>query len=407
MRLGFKLMAAVVCISAAMPADCVAALRISDYYSPRNGKRPARSSTQYIILHTTEGPSAGSLRKIRRYGEAHYFIDPAGRAYRIIERDRIATHAGRSMWNTRRNIDLYSIGVEIAGYHNRDITAAQYQALRELLRQLQRIYRIPDDRVLCHAMVAYGTPNRWHRHSHRGRKRCGMLFATDAVRSRLGLRSRPQVDPDVESGALAIGDPELHEVLYGRSRAFGTSSATEAAPSIQNVISSSVTAWTIARDRYNSPDTIYVFPSGKRVSGNKLADWTSLPAGTVVLLPQEPDFGAIDNVKTIGKDGPTAEDIAGDETRSATTVYFLPTGSVLRGSQMSTGSIAALQAGTIMLVGYTYGGHVTANRNAFDICGKRWNYPSTLYRLPDGAFQTGDSMDERAIPRNTLVFFRN
>lgn len=406
MRLVSKIVAAALCAFAAIPADCASPLRISDYYSPWNKSRATRTSTQYIILHTTECPSEGALKKIQRYGEAHYFVDPAGRVYRIIERDRIATHAGRSMWNGRRNIDLCSIGVEVAGYHDRDITPAQYQALRELLRQLQHIYRIPDNRVLCHAMVAYGTPNRWHRRSHRGRKRCGMLFATDGARKKLGLRFKPAVDPDVKSGALTIGDPVLHEVLYGQGRAFSTGSATERQVR-QNVISSSVTAWTIAREYYNSPGTVYVFPSGRRLSGDKLADWTTLPAGTVVILPQQPDFNALDNFKTIGKDGRSAEDIAGAETRSETTVYFLPNGNVRRGDQMSADGINALKPGTIMLVGYTYGGHVTANRSAFDICGKRWNYPSTLYRLPDGTLQTGDSIDERAIPGNTLVFFRN
>ena len=147
-------------------------LEITSYYSPRNCERPPRTRTDYIILHTTEGAAKGSLRKVRKNGEAHYFVNTDGHIYRIIRKERVAFHAGRSMWRGRTNIDNSSLGIEVVGYHNKSITNAQYKALRELLQQLQSIYNIPDSRVLSHSMIAYGAPNRWHKRSHRGRKRC-------------------------------------------------------------------------------------------------------------------------------------------------------------------------------------------------------------------------------------------
>ncbi|MBM3306700.1 MAG: hypothetical protein FJY79_12305, partial [Candidatus Aminicenantes bacterium] len=61
---------AAVLLTAASAAEANS-LRISDRLSPLNAKRPVRPQTRYIVLHTTEGGTEGSLRKVRRYGEAH------------------------------------------------------------------------------------------------------------------------------------------------------------------------------------------------------------------------------------------------------------------------------------------------------------------------------------------------
>ena len=157
-------------------------LNIRSRYSPKNSQRPQRPQTRYIVLHTTEGQESGSFRKIWDRGEAHYFVNPKGGVTRIIHKSKIATHAGRSMWEGRGPIDNYAIGIEVVGYHNKDLTSAQYTALHELLRQLKKIYSIPDERIVTHSMVAYGRPNRFHPYKHRGRKRCGMIFARADVR---------------------------------------------------------------------------------------------------------------------------------------------------------------------------------------------------------------------------------
>jgi N-acetylmuramoyl-L-alanine amidase len=191
------------------------AMKMSPFYSPHNAEREIRPSTDYIILHTTEAPKASALRKIRQNGEAHYVVDADGHIYHIIDRSRIAFHAGRSMWEGRTTLDNFSIGIEVVGYHDRDLSAAQYQALKELVGELQRIYRIPDERVITHSMVAYGAPNRWHPRSHRGRKRCAMNLATRSSRLKMDLTRAVACDPDVRAGRLVVGDPYLARVLYG------------------------------------------------------------------------------------------------------------------------------------------------------------------------------------------------
>jgi len=481
-----------------------AKLDIVNRLSPLNSKRPARPQTRYIILHTTEGKEPGSLDKLVRYGEAHYFIALSGKVYRIIDKAKIAKHAGRSMWEGRNTIDNHSIGIEVSGYHDKDISAAQYEALKELLRQLKSLYNIPDERALTHSMVAYGRPNQFHDDNHRGRKRCGMIFADPKVRSRLGLNSAPNRDPDVDAGRLIVADKELYNFLFpvvpkGASPAVQSAKTqitnkvsqpenppaapvvdtvaaspaktdaaahaetseeskttvatkTEAKPAVAAVaitvaakpakpatttttaksapkpeplaalqempsesqtISLSRTAWQIARERYNSPATMYEFPDGRRLNGSQIKDWGRIPTGTrvIVELNQTEDSEAFEGFLEIGKDGDTPQALAGKYYASATTIYFFPDGLIRTGAELQKqASYKSLfknpPAGTRLLVGYVYGGSVKNSRRPSSIAGVKWNYPSTYYRYPDGRILSGDDVKDTSIPAGTLVFFQ-
>jgi len=187
------------------------------YRSPRNPERKVRTSTRLIVLHTTEAPARSSLNKLSDRGEAHFCVTEEGSVYAIVDRDREAFHAGRSMWTGAEDVDKYSIGIECVGYHDKAMPMPQLVAIRDLVRELKAMYRIPDECVVCHSHVAYGAPNRWQRHRHRGRKRCGMLFAMPSVRRVLQLSARPACDPDTRAGRLTVGDDYLQKVLYGRT----------------------------------------------------------------------------------------------------------------------------------------------------------------------------------------------
>lgn len=386
--------------------DPAMALDIVNYLSPHNRERPKRMSSYYIILHTTEGPNQGSLGKIHDNGEAHFVVDTSGRIYRTIEDKRLALHAGRSMWDGHQNIDNYSIGIEVVGYYNKDITQAQCRSLKDLIDSLQARYNIPDNKILTHSMVAYGAPNTWHKKAHRGRKRCGMLFARDSVRYKIGLDKKATSDPDVKAGRLVIGDPYLAQALYGRSdeqeKAVVRYTSTDA-----NVISHSRSAWDISGDRYKSKDVLYHFPDGRQRRGDEIKDWKKVPLGTSVLVSSEQSDDETESILELGVDGYDCREIAGDEYNSKTTIYFLPDGHILQGNEMSENDLTALKEGTKILVGYKLGGRVSAKKSAFVICGKAWNFPSTYYRLPDGTIVPGNKMNEGQIPKNTIVFFRN
>jgi len=171
------------------------------------------------------------------------------------------------------------------------------------------------------------------------------------------------------------------------------------------------TAWRIARDRYDHPSTIYIFPDGRRFAGNQIRDWAQIPAGTRVLLNESEDTQTFEGFLEVGKDGNTAREIAGTAYNSATTIYFFPDGYIRTGADLQKRpSLRKLldhpPAGTRVLVGYVYGGHVKDRRPPSRIAGAKWNYPSTYYRYPDGTIVSGDDVDPKSIPPGTLVFYQ-
>ena len=275
----------------------------SRYRSPRNPERKIRASTELIVLHTTEAPARSSLNKLSDRGEAHFCVTEEGSVYAIVDRDRVAFHAGRSMWNGKEDVDNFSIGIECVGYHDKAMPTVQLAAIRTLVKELQAMYRIPDERVVCHSHVAYGSPNKWQKRKHRGRKRCGMLFAMPSVRRVLELKYRPAFDADTRAGRLVVGDDYLQKVLYGNTdtmiAAYRPVPVVKPAPSPKPVpvvkpapvvagaapksiaqlkargyvqkgtVSKNVTASKIAGGKWNAPDTYYTIRD-KVIPGNAI-----------------------------------------------------------------------------------------------------------------------------------------
>ncbi len=387
------------------------------YLSPRNKERAVRKSTQYIILHTTEAPALSSLRKLSRNGEAHYCVDRDGKVYRIVNRTRVAYHCGTSMWNGRRNIDNLSIGIEVVGYHDKALTLAQYNALRELILTLQKIYSIKDANVMPHAQVAYGTPNRWHRRSHRGRKRCGMGYATPSVRKLLGLKERWLSDPDVKAKRLTVGDTFLAQILYGKNndqllpyklpRADEKASAKPPATLPERIreftISKGMTAWDVARDAYNSPTTTYIFPNGKTITGDKITEWDSIVVGTKVRLGSPVEGSPLQTLRK----GQNPRQLIGDAVFAKDTWYIRPTGGRIQGSTLTEKTLALLPPNTKILVGYALGGPVTSKNLPSQICPTQWDAQDTFYLLPGKPLQPFGKLDMRKIPAGTYIFYRN
>lgn len=389
-------------------AGTKASLRISSRYSPLDRYRSARSATEFIILHTTEGGDRGSLDRIRRGGLAHYVVLTDGRVYRTVRRNKIALHAGRSMWDGTRNLDRRSIGIETVGYHDKPITEKQVAALKELLRQLQEIYDIPDEKVLTHSMVAYGRPNRWHRHNHRGRKRCGMQFADPDLRERLGLEGRPHHDPDVRAGRLIEADAYLASRLYLPDSLPSAPAPRDPAAGGENTITARRSAWYIAREAYDDPGTIYVLPSGKRKRGDQITDWARMPVGTRVLLDQDaprivPSRPA--SHLTLGRNQAVSV-LVGKAYDDYSTLYVTPGGRIRRGDEMSERDFRRLPPGTRIFLGYEFAGKVTRRTTAYDLCGLDSKQASTVYLLPGGTIRRGDAIRETGIPGGTLVLVR-
>lgn len=364
---------------------CAAPLVLKDdYRSPRNKERPLRKATRLIVLHTTEAHARSSLNKLSERGEAHYCVTEKGEAYRIVDRDREAFHAGRSMWNAKEDCDEFSIGIEVVGWHDKSMPLKQLEALKELVARLKKMYGIADAQVVCHSHVAYGAPNTWHKCKHRGRKRCGMLFAMPSVRAKLGLRARPGHDPDVRAKRLVQADPYLNSVLYGS-------------------VDTMVASYGRARPQVAAKPAPVLKPAPAKPAPSKSA---SSKAASPKAAPARPAPKPVPAKAAVAKGAapkPAAvRPPARTVVRPASQVLPLPKGLHVGRMGDSVRDLAALAK----LPGYTRGGPVNAENSPFRIAGAAWNRPTTYYWGPRGQIVTGDKVDERSVEPGTFIFFK-
>ncbi len=379
-------------------------------YRPRLNpkyKKTKRKRTQYIIVHTSELGLKTTLRVVSKGknfrngrrthgGHTHYVIARNGRTYRIMDKQWVADHAGRSMWDGQTDLSRISIGIELVGYHYAPITSEQYRSIGLLIDILQQVYGLDDRAVLTHSQVAYGLPNRWHKRNHRGRKRCAKNF----VRAKAGLGTTWRHDPDVRAKRL-VADAQLAKVYYGRR--FGRRGLDEA-----NIISKRNTAWLIAGEDFDSSTTVYQFPDGRLFTGdqiNKAVGWHRIPPKTVVQLNQT---GSLDKLKKDGPvktiaDGITAWSLAGRSYNHRTTIYFLPSGRIKNGSMISDWDDLPIK--TRLIIGYKGPFPVRKDRSAYRIAGAKYKATNTVYYLPSKQLLSGNQIEDFSrLQIGTLVF---
>ena len=259
---------------------------VIDYRSNLNPKfyKTLRKSTRFIIVHTSECDLRTTLklvskgkqnngRWVSRGGHAHYVIAPIGKIFLILDDKFRANHAGLSMWNGKTGLNACSVGIELVGYHNKKITKSQYESVKYLIKKLKKKYRLQDRAVLTHSQVAYSKPNEWAFKNHRGRKYCASNFD----RKLAGLTSRWSHDPDVEAGRV-LPNKTLSAIFYEKQ--FPVYKKTSS-----NIIDGETSAWAIAGSKYDDPNTLYRFPNGWIISGNRIGSrvgWDSIPDGTYV-----------------------------------------------------------------------------------------------------------------------------
>ena len=319
---------------------------VTRYRSPKNAERRVRKATELVVLHTTEAPARSSLRHLSDRGECHYCVTEDGTVYQIVDRHRVAFHAGRSMWNGKEDVDEFAVGIECVGYHDKAMPAAQLKSIKALVKELQRLYSIPDHCVVTHSQVAYGDVNKWQKKKHRGRKRCGMLFAMPSVRAQLGLKSRAAFDPDVKAKRLVIGDSYLNNVLYANvdtmARHYGKNGVAAAAPA-------------------------------------KKAGWISRLLGVGI--------GA--------KSTPAPAPVAEQKAIKAAPVKPQP--------KPKTGPPASISE--LKARGYVQKGVVSKEKTAIKIAGSRWNSADTYYTIRNKVIP-GSSIDAARIEKGMAVWMK-
>jgi len=444
-------------------ATDLAALKIIDYQkklNPRFAKRP-RKSTRHIIIHSTEGSLPSSLRTLsrgkvrrRRYvsrgGHAHYLIAKNGTVYRILDPKYRANHAGVSMWNGLNGLSDHSLGIELEGYHNVPFTDRQYRSLKELLRILQKRFRVKDRDVLEHYRVAYSRPNRFHRKRLRGRKKDP--GADNFDRRRAGLTDAYPRDPDVVAGRIGADPDGIQLARKSQPKALtspapkddkreanGSSAAAArnsrkragngglattgpnskkrqgngrlispaAAPSKKNTITARRTAWKIAGRQYKAATTLYRFPDGRSLRGHEIRDWSDIPSGTVVELGvEENKVVSADRAEVllpVVGEHMSPWKIANVLHNSSFTYYLYPGGKILAGHRIER--FADVPPGTRVLIAYR---RVPTPRTS-DPLGEDLDDDflshQTLYLLPGGVLQSGEQIENFAqLPRGAIVF---
>ncbi len=410
------------------------ALTLSNRYrSPRNPERPIRKSTRLVVLHTTEAHARSSLNKLSERGEAHYCVVENGTVYRIVDREREAFHAGRSMWNGKEDCDSYSVGIEVVGWHDKPVTLQQIDALKDLVDNLKKIYNLTDAQVVCHSHVAYGAPNKWQKRNHRGRKRCGMLFAMPSVRAKLNLKSKPALDPDVKAGRLIQADTYLGQVLYGSiDTMVGKIGRPAAAPApakkggFLERITSIKSFFTKGDLKNPAPPPEPKQPEVKPVESTK----QSTPKTTAVRpptmkTPASPQPGTRPVItkgplvrpaqtkqpeETPAKPAFVRGPLKGvpvqqAEAQPVAQTNTLPAAPPSAPQVVPQGDPARDLAMLKSLPGYVQGGPTSATLTPFKIAGKLWKSPETYY-YSKGKIIRGDRIDEKKIDSGTLIFYK-
>ena len=148
-----------------MNNNILSSLQIINRPSKNYGERPKGTdgTIDCIVLHYTATDTIDETLKIltdpNREVSSHYVIDEDGTIYRLVDDDKRAWHAGESSLNGRKNVNNYSIGIELQnkGYYNEKWTPfdeRQINALIKLLDVLKKKYNIPLNRIVGHEDVA-------------------------------------------------------------------------------------------------------------------------------------------------------------------------------------------------------------------------------------------------------------
>ena len=130
-------------------------------YSTRN----INKIVKFIIIHYTGMKSFKSsfcrLSSLNSDVSCHYLISRCGKIYNILNPEIRAWHAGYSEWKTYKNLNDYSIGIELENkgheFGYTEFTKLQYNSLNKLLNSLCFRFNIKPIDILGHSDIS---PNR-------------------------------------------------------------------------------------------------------------------------------------------------------------------------------------------------------------------------------------------------------
>ena len=138
-------------------------MEITKFYSPNfDKKKRINKNILAIIIHYTgmqsERESLKRLTSPKSKVSTHFFINRAGKIFRLVNEDCVAWHAGKSKWKNYKNLNKNSIGIELVNRGHRfgyqSFTKTQIKKLIKLCKYLMKKYRIKKNMILGHSDVA-------------------------------------------------------------------------------------------------------------------------------------------------------------------------------------------------------------------------------------------------------------
>ena len=114
-----------------------------------------------IVLHSSYNSLGGNVYELenliaifRHYGvSSHYVINRDGSIYQLVQDNNISYHAGISqMPDGRRDVNKFSLGIELMNTRQDQYTEAQYESLQKLIVFLKA--RHPIKNIVGHGQIA-------------------------------------------------------------------------------------------------------------------------------------------------------------------------------------------------------------------------------------------------------------
>ena len=127
-----------------------------------NRKIRPRNKIKFIIIHYTgmqsERESINRLCDPNSKVSCHYLINERGKIYRLVSEKNTSWHAGKSKWQKYKNLNSYSLGIELVnkghrwGYKN--FKTKQIKNLIKLCKHLKKKYNLKKTNILGHSDIA-------------------------------------------------------------------------------------------------------------------------------------------------------------------------------------------------------------------------------------------------------------
>ena len=134
----------------------------SNYSINFGGKKRKKNQIKFIIFHYTgmknENDAINRLTSSKSKVSSHYFVKTNGEILTLVPDLYVARHAGISNWKNFKNLNKYSIGIEISNpghdFKYKKFTKKQINSILKLSNFLIKKYKIKSKFILGHSDIS-------------------------------------------------------------------------------------------------------------------------------------------------------------------------------------------------------------------------------------------------------------